>query len=101
MSCIDHKMSACPFAFSDESEMVQNYGCLPTPHEIATMRLEHGKTWACHSDPSKPCVGAIRHLKEQGLPYKVIDQTLVTESDDWGRFCTPLNERGVARVQGA
>ena len=76
----------CPFAFTEASERVQNYGCLPTPYEITVMRVKHGKTWACHSDTTQPCIGAIRHLKEHGLPYKVIDKELLTEESDWGRY---------------
>lgn len=75
----------CPFAFTDASEQVQNYGCLPTPGEILRMR-ENGKTWACHDDTDKPCVGAVQYAKEYNLPYKVIDPVLVTESDDWSKF---------------
>jgi hypothetical protein len=84
MSCV-HKgeSSACPFAFSDLSEQVQNYGCLPTPSEIVTMRVSHGKTWACHEAPDKPCAGAIKRLKSQGLPYAVIDPKLITDKDNW------------------
>lgn len=78
--------STCPFAFTDASETVQNYGCLPTPREIVVMRTDHGKTWACHNDPSKPCAGAIRHLAAEGLPCNVLDPVLVTENDDWSVY---------------
>jgi len=88
MSCVIDKCSktSCPFAFTDESEQIQNYGCLPTPYEILKMRIDHNKTWACHSDLTKPCKGAIKFLKKKNLPYKVIDLKLVTENDDWSIY---------------
>ena len=76
----------CPFAYTDESEQVQNYGCLPTPYDIVQMRVKHGRTWACHNEPTKPCVGAIEYLHETGQPFKVIDPVLVTEQDDWSIY---------------
>jgi len=83
--CVQH---GCPFAGTDESEMIQGYGCLPTRFDILQMRVVHGKTWACHSDPTEPCIGAIRKLHEKGLPYKVIDPVLLTEKHDWDAYTT-------------
>lgn len=78
--------TTCPFAYTEESEQGQNYGCLPAPIQIMSMRVQHGKTWACHSDYTRPCAGAIRELKKRGLPYKVIDSNFVTECDDWSPY---------------
>lgn len=79
---------SCPFAFSEESEIVQNYGCLPSPIQIVNMRVKHGKTWACHTEPTKPCLGALKHLKNEGLPHKVVDLNLITEQSDWHLYVT-------------
>jgi len=86
MACNHKPDSACPFSFTDRSEQVQNWGCLPEPYEIVTMRVKHGKTWACHEDRAQPCLGAIRFLKLNGLPYSVVDHELVTEESDWARY---------------
>ena len=81
-----HIHGACPFSFTNESDKVQNYGCLPTPYDIRNMRVNHGKTWACHEKPDTPCKGAINWLKEKELPYKVIDKELLTEQSEWNLY---------------
>ncbi len=94
MRC-DHRSPecTCPFAFTDASERVQNYGCLPTPHEIVVMRVVYGKTWACHDDPSRPCIGAIHYLRSTGLPHAVVNRELLCEASDWGRYCVDPTAR--------
>lgn len=81
------KNGGCPFAFyTEESNYIQNLGCLPTPYEIISMRQKHNKTWACHNNPSKPCLGAINFQKEKGLPFDVVDKVLITEDSDWHKL---------------
>lgn len=81
-----HKDGLCPFSGTNESDIVQNHGCLPTPYEIRNMRVNHGKTWACHDQPDTPCKGGINYLKDEGLPYKVIDKELLTEQSRWDLY---------------
>ncbi len=61
----------CPFAFTDESDEVQNYGCLPTPYEILSMKVETGHNWSCHEEPTKICAGFASWVKKNR--GKVID----------------------------
>lgn len=87
IECSTGENGTCPFNFaSEDSHMAQNYGCLPSPMDIMNMRVNHGKTWACHSNPTKPCLGAINLLKKRGLPYKIIDKNLLTEDSDYLAF---------------
>lgn len=79
--------TSCPFAHSEESEIAQSYGCLPSSYDIIKMKAVHGKTWACHSDPTKPCLGAIEHFKSVGLIFKTDDKPLVTLDDHWEMYC--------------
>lgn len=77
----------CPFDYgSDASEQIQNFGCLPEPLQIINMRVHHGRTWACHDHPDKPCAGAIQRLQEKQLSHKIINPKLLTENDDWHLF---------------
>lgn len=73
----------CPFAYTDLSEEIQNYGCLPTPQEIVNM-ASHKKIWACHTVPTKPCLGAARQLKTLGINAKGYE--LLTELSEWDRY---------------
>lgn len=74
----------CPFACTENSEVLQNHNCLLTPKEIIEMKLFHGKFWACHSDPTKPCLGAINRFMAAGLVPKIKPEDLITINDvEW------------------
>lgn len=88
--CSEDPNGSCPFNFfSEESNQAQNYGCLPTPLDIVHMRVEHNKTWECHSMAGKPCLGGINYLKTKKLPHAVVDKKLLTLDEAWNLFCKP------------
>ncbi len=72
--------SGCPFNyFSDESEKIQNYGCLPDSNQITNMYKNNEGHWKCHSAKRK-CGGLSEVLKQLDLP-KMNDKLLVTEEN--------------------
>ena len=56
--------NTCPFALTEESEYVQNLGCLPTPFDIVQMKIKSGHNWGCHFNEEKICSGFSEYIKE-------------------------------------
>lgn len=59
--------ASCPFTHTDKAEVGQNSGCLPTPYQIITMKVETGNNWACHDNCNRVCQGMIQYGHE--LPH--------------------------------
>lgn len=76
----------CPFAFSEESEKVQGYGCLPNFFDIIKIRTNYGLTWACHDQPSKPCKGALLYMRKKGIDCRIINKEFLTIDDNWEKY---------------
>lgn len=60
--------NACPFAFTEASEQVQNLACLPTPYEAMEIQRA-GKNWCCHEDETRPCAGQAAFCRDEGIAY--------------------------------
>ncbi|MDV5127001.1 MULTISPECIES: hypothetical protein [Bacillus amyloliquefaciens group] len=74
---------SCPFSHSDEAEMVQNYGCLPTPQQIVEMKEKSGHNWACHSDETVLCGGFAKYIK-RNRPDLNINEGQLISYETWG-----------------
>lgn len=72
----------CPFAVTDESEQVQNYGCLPEPYQIIDMKKKSGHNWACHDDETVVCGGLAKRLKDD-FPSLSIKEGNLISYDTW------------------
>lgn len=71
--------NTCPFNyFSEESDRVQNYGCLPTPLQIVEMCKEENKNWACHGT-NELCGGYIAYLKRNKQQININLQLILLE----------------------
>ena len=65
----------CPFANTDESKQIQSMKCLPTKEQIVEL-AKSGKTWTCHSDRRKPCLGLLKEY-----PHKVKELVYLYEGN--------------------
>ena len=61
---------ACPFNVNEISEMVYNYGCLPTPSQILDFKLQNNWNWECHEGTGKVCGGFVAVCKDKNLDYR-------------------------------
>ena len=68
--------TTCPFAFTEESEIAQNYGCLPTAGDIVKMKVNTGNNWACHGADTV-CRGFIEYVRDERLPLDLTTGELV------------------------
>lgn len=69
---------SCPFSSSLESEMAQNYGCLPTPADIIELKETTGQNWSCHNDDTKLCSGYATSLKQTRPDLDIKDGGLIS-----------------------
>ncbi|WP_342490426.1 hypothetical protein [Bacillus sp. FSL R5-0443] len=68
---------SCPFSHSEEAEMAQNYGCLPTPQQIVEMKEKSGHNWACHSDETVLCGGFAKYIKRNRPDLNINEGQLI------------------------
>ena len=70
---------SCPIhPHTEEGELVDSYGCLPSYRNMLKWQQETGKVWACHSNPNKVCSGFVGVLNERGIKWNK-SSDLITE----------------------
>lgn len=77
-----HCCNGCPCTYTDESEQISNYGCLPDFNKLIEFYLEGRGIWKCHSK-NKPCGGLIQVLKLNNIPMDKNNELLITEDNPW------------------
>jgi hypothetical protein len=70
--------NGCPFndGTTDEATRAQNYGCLPTAHEMVKHFDEHTRSIGCHGASGRLCRGLL------GVRPEAIDKP-VKDYEDW------------------
>lgn len=70
--------NGCPFNHTDESDKIQNYGCLPSGGQILNRYKTSDEVWMCHSNEDRICQG----LKEEvGAEFKTNNKTIRLASE--------------------
>lgn len=72
--------NGCPCTYTNESEIISNYGCLPDAHMLIQMYLEGKGIWKCHSK-NRMCGGLLSVLKSNKIPMNKNNELLVTEDN--------------------
>lgn len=51
--------NSCPFndGLTEEATQVQNYGCLPSSHDILDYKDKFNVNWRCHGNDNVVCKG--------------------------------------------
>lgn len=55
--CETKMCRGCPFNYTDEADIIQNYGCLPDKKDIIQLK-ENNADWKCHSK-EHICMGLV------------------------------------------
>lgn len=72
--------NGCPFTGTDESEQIQNYGCLPGPLDIMEMYQKNEGHWKCHSAKRK-CGGLTQMMSNNDIPFDKNNTILITSDN--------------------
>jgi hypothetical protein len=72
----------CPVEIhTEKGEEISNYGCLPCYADALKWYNETGKVWACHEEPTKPCIGFLKRAKHYKVKVSVNRNTvLITDN---------------------
>ncbi|WP_216833402.1 hypothetical protein [Bacillus velezensis] len=91
---------SCPFSHSEEAEMAQNYGCLPTPQQIVEMKEKSGHNWACHSDETILCGGFAKYIKRNRPDLNINEGQLISyETWDHEGEAKAIQEANIREIQ--
>lgn len=69
---------SCPYSSNEETEIIHNYGCLPTPKDIMELKVTTGHNWSCHNDETKVCSGFATDLKQKHPDLSVKNGGLIS-----------------------
>lgn len=68
--CESRMCNGCPFNDNEESENVNNSGCLPEPKQILNMKVNGDIDWKCHSKDII-CMGLVETLTSDNFVSKI------------------------------
>lgn len=72
--------NGCPCTYTNESEIISNYGCLPDSMNLVEFYLTNKGIWKCHSK-DRVCGGLLHVLKLNNIPLDKNNQLLITEDN--------------------
>lgn len=78
--CETRMCEGCPFNYTEETEIIQNYGCLPTSKDIVQLK-KNNADWKCHSK-EHVCMGLVEVYTADNWEAENNRKVLGVEKDD-------------------